>query len=55
MKKVNLLNVSKVQKAVTGTDGKTYYLPPRSPKSLPSGVEVQEGLDRHIKVTVSES
>lgn len=55
MKKVNLLNIGRVQKAVKGTDGKIYYLPPRAPKSLPSGVEVAEGLDREIKVTVKES
>lgn len=55
MKKVTLLNLSKVQKSVRGSDGKVYYLPPRTAKSLPSGVEVIEGLDRQIKVTVKES
>ena len=55
MKKLSLLNVGKVQKAVKGTDGKVYYLPPRKPKPLPAGVEVAEGMCREIKVTVSES
>ena len=55
MKKINLLNLSRVQKAVTGTDGKTYYLPSRKPTSLPAGVEVLEGLSQEIKVTVKES
>lgn len=55
MKKLTLLNVGKVQKAIKGTDGKIYYLPVRSPKSLPAGVEILEGKDRHIFVTVSES
>ena len=55
MKQVTLLNLSKVQKAVKGTDDKVYYLPPRSPKSLPMGVEVAEGLDKDIRVTVQQS
>lgn len=55
MKKVTLLNLSRVQKAIKGTDDEIYYLPPRTPKSLPSGVEVKEGLDKDIKVTVSQS
>ncbi|NNK82758.1 MAG: hypothetical protein HKO92_06520 [Flavobacteriaceae bacterium] len=55
MKKLTLLNIGKVQKAVKGTDGKVYYLPPRSPKSLPAGVEISEGMHREIKITVSES
>lgn len=54
MSKVSLYNASKVQKAVKGTDGKTYYLPPRSPKTLPSGVRVAEGSDRQIIQTIKE-
>lgn len=55
MKKLTLLNVGKVQKAIKGTDKKTYYLPVRAPKTLPAGVEILEGKDRYIFVTVSES
>jgi hypothetical protein len=55
MKKVTLLNLSRVQKSVKGTDNEIYYLPPRSPKSLPAGIEVKEGLDKDIKVTVQQS
>jgi hypothetical protein len=55
MKKFTLLNLSKVQKTVKGSDDKFYYLPPRTPKSLPAGIEVKEGLTKEIKITVSES
>lgn len=55
MNKVKILNLSKVQKAVVGTDGKTYYMPPRTHKYLPMGVQVASGLDRYLKVTFQES
>jgi hypothetical protein len=55
MKKVSIQNLSRVQKAVEGTDGKTYYIPPKKPKTLPAGVQVKSGLGRFLKVTYVES
>ena len=55
MNQVHIYNLSKVQKAVKGTDGKVYYLPPRTVKPLPKGGEVEAGLDRYTKVTYKES
>lgn len=55
MKRVTLVNISKVQKAIKGTDDVIYYLPPRIPSPLPAGVDIKEGRDQQIKVTVSES
>lgn len=53
MKRVSILNTSKVIKTVKGTDGKIYYLAPRKPKFLPVNVTVAEGLTNDLKVTVS--
>jgi len=53
MKRVSIVNTSKVAKAIKGTDGKIYYLPPRKPQFLPMNVEVAEGMCRELKVTVS--
>ena len=54
MNKVNIYNASKVQKTIKGTDGKVYYLPPRTVKHLPSGIQVAEGIDRNLIVTIPE-
>lgn len=55
MTKVTILNRDKVQKAIKGTDEKIYYIPAKAKRSLPAGVEILEGRDQYIKVTVSES
>lgn len=53
MKRVSILNTSKVAKSIRGTDGKIYYLPPRKPHFLPVNVEVAEGMCKELKITVS--
>ena len=51
MNRVHIYNLSNVMRAVKGTNDKIYYIPPKSPKPLPKGVEVKEGLNRYLRVT----
>lgn len=55
MSKVHVRNLSKVQRAVKGDNGKVYYIPANSAQSIPEGVSIVEGLSREVRIMVQQS
>lgn len=48
---VHIFNNAPVMLDVKGTDGNTYFLPPKKISKLPSGVTVEGSMHKNLKVT----
>jgi len=51
MSQVHIFNNARVQLDVKGSNGQTYFLPPKKVSKLPAGVSVDGTMHKDLKVT----